>query len=71
VTVTVGGEPATCNDTLVSGTASCALTLSTPGPYLLTASYGGDGAHTPSSDTEEHTVFEVSDHVVYLPLIMR
>jgi hypothetical protein len=71
VTVTVTDDPGSCNDVLNGGMGSCALTLYVSGTYTLAAAYGGDGTYVPSSDTEAHVVLEASDHVLYLPLVIR
>jgi hypothetical protein len=56
VTVTASGSPASCSATLTNGLGSCQLTLTEPGVYPLTATYGGAAGFAPSSDTDSHTV---------------
>jgi hypothetical protein len=71
VTVTVSDDPGTCSRLLTGTVGSCALTLSLPGTYTLTAAYGGDGTYVASSAAEAHTVLEVSNYYLYLPLVLR
>jgi hypothetical protein len=67
----VSDDPGTCSGMLTGMVGSCALTLSLPGTYTLTAAYSGDGTYVASSAAEAHTVLEVSDYYLYLPLVMR
>ena len=56
-TVTIGGADENCTMTLDgSGSGSCNVRFTSIGDKTLTATYGGDAKHNPSSDTESHTV---------------
>lgn len=70
VTVTVANEAQTCSASLIAGAGSCALSLSAPGTFILTAAYlSDDGSFAPSVTSEAHIV-EMRPHL-YLPLILR
>jgi hypothetical protein len=45
------GSTALCSAKVSKGAASCSGSWKTPGSYHVKASYGGDGAHAPSSRT--------------------
>lgn len=69
VTVTVSDDPQFCVALLVGELGSCALALSVPGTYTLTATYGSEGAFASSSATELHTV--EASYRLSLPVILR
>ncbi|MFL5496795.1 MAG: beta strand repeat-containing protein [Gemmatimonadales bacterium] len=54
--VTVTDGQASCTGSLSGGAGNCTLTLSSSGTRTLTASYAGQNAFAPSSDTESHEV---------------
>ena len=52
-----GGQTSTCTVTLSGGIGTCNIVFSAPtGTYTITANYGGDGNHWPSSNTALQTV---------------
>jgi hypothetical protein len=54
-----GGNGVSCSITLnASGIGNCSLTYNSTGSKMLTANYGGDATHLPSSDQEPHSVIE-------------
>ena len=55
-TVNVTGADTNCVITLLNGTGSCLVKFTSTGTKTITATYGGDGAHPASSDTESHQV---------------
>lgn len=69
VTVTVDDNPETCTDTLVNGLGSCVISLSQPGTYTITASYGGDPFRAASSTYEAHEVSVT--YRLYSPFVKR
>jgi hypothetical protein len=69
VTVAVEGKEALCSAALVSGTASCQVTLDAVGNYTVTASYAGDNYFLPSSATATHVVVALLPTLFYLPLV--
>jgi len=56
VTVATNQNALQCSEPLVDGMGSCEIIFDTPGTYTITASYGGDIAFAPSSDSEGHHV---------------
>jgi hypothetical protein len=68
VTVTGGGGES-CSFTLSMGMGSCALLLNNLGVQTITATYSGDSLHLTSSDTETHTVLEVTPTPTSTPTI--
>lgn len=75
VSVYVIDTSETCSNKLVNGSASCTLSISKPGLQTLTASYNGNAAYLPSSDSEEHTVDSLeppqqTQQPLFLPLII-
>ena len=60
-TVTISGADTNCTINLPAGgtgSGNCNVNFSAPGIRTLTASYSGDSTHSPSSDTETHTVVQ-------------
>lgn len=55
-TVAINGADTNCTISLSGGSGSCNVIFSTAGSKTLTATYGGDGNYSGSSDTEIHTV---------------
>ncbi len=51
VTAKLSATTVTCSGALSSGTGSCTFTLTTPGAWTLTASYGGDTNYNTSVST--------------------
>jgi hypothetical protein len=60
VTVTNSQNSQQCSHPLVDGMGSCEFSLDMPGVYTITASYGGDSFHSPSSATASHTVVKAN-----------
>jgi hypothetical protein len=59
-TVAITGADSNCSITLSGGTGSCNVVFNTLGSKVLTATYGGNSTYGGSSDTENHTVSNVS-----------
>lgn len=59
-TVGITGADINCTVTLVGGTGSCNVVFNTIGAKTITATYSGDSNYLSSSDTESHTVKNVS-----------
>ncbi len=56
VGISISGVPSSCTITLVGGTGSCSVVITTAGSYTITATYNGDGNYLHSVDTELHDV---------------
>lgn len=75
VSIHVSDTFETCSSKLVDGSGSCTLSISKPGLHTLTASYNGNAALLPSSDSEEHTVEALEpppddQQPLFLPLVL-
>ena len=75
VSIYVSDTSEMCSNKLANGTSSCELSISNPGQHTLTASYNGNAALNPSSDTEEHTVDQPDPtpdpfKLLFLPLVL-
>ena len=63
VNVTRDGGTAVCAITLSAGSGSCTTSLTTPGAYTLTGTYGGDANFNGNTGTDGHSVNKADSNV--------
>jgi hypothetical protein len=62
--VSVTGADVNCSITLSGGSGSCNVVFNTIGAKVLTATYSGDANYLGSSDTEDHSVLNVTTTII-------